>query len=117
MRQDLNLFPYKIQILQAQTAANKEEGRNFCVNISQRIENQPNLLDLIFFSDEVHFHLSGHVIKQNMRFWAEAQPHEHVVCPLSTEKVTMWCANGRSGIIRPYWFEDERRRPVTINTE
>ena len=37
--------------------------------------------------------------------------------PLSTEKVTVWCAIGRSGIIRPYWFEDERRRPVTINTE
>ena len=37
--------------------------------------------------------------------------------PLSTEKVTVWCAIGRSGIIGPYWFEDERRRPVTINTE
>ena len=117
MRQDLNLFPYKIQILQAQTAANKEERQNFCVNISQRIENQPNLLDLIFFSDEAHFHLSGHVNKQNMRFWAKAQPHEHVVCPLSTKKVTVLCAIGRSGIIEPYWFEDEHRRPVTINTE
>ena len=52
-----------------------------------------------------------------MRFWAEAQPHEHVVRPLSTEKVTVWCAIGRSGIIGPYWFEDERRRPVTINTK
>ena len=52
-----------------------------------------------------------------MRFWAETQPHEHVVLPLSTEKVTVWCATGRSGIIGPYWFEDERRRPVTINTE
>ena len=52
-----------------------------------------------------------------MRFWAEAQPHEHGFCPLSTEKVTVWCAIVRSGIIGPYWFEDEHRRPVTINTE
>ena len=44
MRTDLQLFPYKIQILQAQTPANKAERLNFCQNISQRIENQPDLL-------------------------------------------------------------------------
>ena len=117
MHIDLHLFPYKIQILQAQTAAKKEEGRTFCVNISQRIEDNPTFLDLIFFSDEAHFHLSGNVNKQNMRFLAQAQPHEHVIRPFSVEKVSVWCAIGRREIIGPYFFEDERGRPVTINTE
>ena len=72
MHQDLHMFPYKIQILQAQTAVNKAERLAFCQSISRRIEDHPNFLDLIFFSDEAHFHLSGQVNKQNMRFWAQA---------------------------------------------
>ena len=117
IHQDLHMFPYKIQVLQAQTEGNKAERLAFCQNISQQIEDHPDLLDLIFFSDEANFHLSGHVNKQNMRFWAQAQPHEHVVRPLSVEKVMVWCAIGRKGIIGPYWFEDDDRRPVTVNTE
>ena len=38
---DLHLFPYRVQILQAQTATNREERLAFCRNISQRL---PTLL-------------------------------------------------------------------------
>jgi len=31
----------------------------------------------IFFSFEANFHISGHMDKQNMCFWAQVQPHEH----------------------------------------
>ena len=56
-------------------------------------------------------------LTNSMRFWAQAQPHEHVLRPLSVEKVTLWCAIGRNGIIGPYWYEDDNGRPVTVNTE
>ena len=46
LHDDLKLFPYKIQILQRQTDQNKAERENFCGDISQRIENDPGLLDL-----------------------------------------------------------------------
>ena len=110
------MFLYKIQILQDQTGANKAERLAFCQSISRQIEDYPNFLDLIFSSGEAHFHLSGQV-KQNMQFWAQAQPHEHVLRLLSVEKVTVLCAIGCNGIIRPYWFEDDNGRPVTVNIE
>lgn len=99
LHNDPKLFPYKIQVLQSQTDRNKAEREIFCENISQRIEHDPGLLDLIFFSDEAHCHLSGHINKQNIRFWAQAQPHEHTHRPLSQEKVTVWCVIGRNDII------------------
>jgi len=34
-----------------------------------------------------------------MCFWAQAQPHEHLYHSLSVEKVTVWCALGRNGIL------------------
>ena len=82
-----------------------------------RIENNPDLLDVLLFSDEAHFHLSGHVNKQNMRFWASFQPHEHVQVPISVEKTTVWCATGRIGIFGPYFFEGDDAQTVTVNLE
>ena len=73
MHHNLHMFPYKIQILQAQAAVNKEERLAFCQSIiSRRTEDHPNFLDLNFFSDEAHFHLSGQVNRQNMQFWVQA---------------------------------------------
>ena len=78
-----------MQILQAQRHANKHQCYKFCQEINERIENNPDLLDVLLISDEAHFYLSGHVNKQNMRFWASSQPHEHVQVPLSVENTTV----------------------------
>lgn len=75
------------------------------------------MLDLTFFSDEANCHLSVHVNKENMQFWAEAQPHEYAECSLSQKKVTVWCATGQQEIIGPYFFEDGNGRPVTVDTD
>ena len=46
LHDDLKLFPYKIQVLQRQTAQNKAERETFCKDINERIENYPSSLDL-----------------------------------------------------------------------
>jgi len=48
LHDDLKLFPYKILILQKQTNDNKVERLDFCQDISQKIENNSGLLNLIF---------------------------------------------------------------------
>ena len=72
------------------------------------------ILDLIFFSDEAHFRLSGHVSKQNMRFWALTQPHEHIQPPLNQKKSNSVVHNW---IAEPFFFEDNDGNHVTINSE
>ena len=114
---DLKLFPYKVQILQVQTQANKTECFEFGQKISKRNEDNPGLLDVLLLSDQAHFHLSGHVNKQNFRFWASEQPHEHVEKPLSVEKMTVWCALGKNCIFGPYYFEDDDGHRVTVNAD
>ncbi|XP_050342348.1 uncharacterized protein LOC126768367 [Nymphalis io] len=37
--------------------------------------------------------------------------------PLHSPKVTVWAALSASGIIGPYFYEDQRSRPVTVNTQ
>ena len=106
-----------MQIFQAQTKANKNERFDFGQTISEHIENDPQLLNNLLFSDEAHFHLSEHVNKQNFRFWASEQPHEHVEKPLSVEKMTVWCALGKNCIFGPYYFEDDDGHRVTVNAD
>jgi len=48
MHEDLHLFPYKIQILQLHTDANKAEKRDFGQTISQQIKDQLDFLGFIF---------------------------------------------------------------------
>ena len=48
MHEDLHLFPYKIQILQLQTDANKAEKRDFGQTINQQIKDQLDFLGFIF---------------------------------------------------------------------
>jgi len=83
MHQDLYLFPYETHSLQLQTDANKAERCASEQTTNQRMEDHPDFLDLDFISDEANFHLSGHVNKENIRFWAQA--HEHQYHPLSVE--------------------------------
>lgn len=59
---------------------------NFCQGISERIENNPILLDVLLLSDAAHF-LNGHVNKRN-GFWASA---------LSDQK-THFCQGGDATI-------------------
>ena len=59
LHDDFKLFPYKIQILHRQTVQNKVERETFCENISQRIENDPGLLDLNDLNNVDHCGLCG----------------------------------------------------------
>jgi hypothetical protein len=65
-------------------------------------------------SDEAYFHLSGFVNKQNFCYWSATNPIELHERPLHISKVTVWCAVSSFGIIGPYFFEDERKRAVTV---
>ena len=64
---------------------------------------------LFYFSDEAHFHLSGAVNKQNMRYWSPDNQRQLHHRPLHSQRVTVWCALSRVGIIGPWFFEENER--------
>ena len=68
--------------------------------------------DLIFFSDEATFHLSGVVNKHNCRIWSEDNPFMTVEVALSSPKIIVWCAMSSNEIVGPFFFEE-----LTVNQE
>jgi len=71
----------------------------------------------VWFSDEAHFLLSGHVNSRNNIFWDSTPPEDCLQRPLHSVECTAWVAIFKHGIIGPFLFEDDNERSVTINTE
>lgn len=114
---DLHLYPYKIQIKQTLTDQDKAKRVEMCEWFSDAIEENPNFLDDVWFSDEAHFLLSGHVNSKNNVYWGTNPPDEVLQRPLHSQKCTAWVAISKHGIIGPYWFEDAHERAETVNTQ
>jgi hypothetical protein len=71
---------------------------------------------IILMTDEVHFHLSGCVNKQNFRYWAEESPQQLQQWSRQSTRVTFWCGVANFGVTDPYFFEDEGGSAVTVTS-
>lgn len=69
------------------------------------LKDSPHVLKDLLFTDEIHFHLSGFINRQNMRYWAPNNPYKIVEKPLHIPKMTVWCAVGMNGIIGSYFLK------------
>lgn len=81
-RYDLNLFPYKVQVTQPITTDDAEKRFEFANLMIDALEKKSIDKSKIWFTDEAHFYLNGHVNKENMRFWGQENPRISVVKPL-----------------------------------
>ena len=117
LRKELKKYPYRIQLKQSQTPQNKQDRVKFANEITDKIEEKPGYLKNIFFSDEANFHVSGHVNRQNMRFWGSTNPHDTIEGPKSREKVIAWAGlSYECGLIGPFFFEDADGKSDTVKT-
>jgi len=111
---DLNLYPYRIQIKHKLTDVDKAKRVTMCQWFMDIVED---FLDNVWFSDEAHFTLYGHVNSKNNLFWGTSAPDEMLQRPLHSVRCTAWVAMSKHGIIGPIWFEDENENAVTVNKE
>lgn len=68
MIKDLQLYPYRIQIEHKLTAADMAKPVVMCRCFENNIEEDPDFLDDVWFSNEAHFLLCGHVNNKNNVF-------------------------------------------------
>lgn len=117
LKLDLHLFPYRIQVKHKLTENDKQARVSMCEWFNDMMEEDEDWIDNVWFSDEAHFHLDGHVNSKNTVFWGSNAPDMVLQRPLHSQKVTAWCAMNSKFIIGPYWFEDDHGRTTTVNQE
>jgi hypothetical protein len=100
----IGMKSYRIQIHQ-QLEDEDYDRRVEMADILLPILNSRGNKDLIFFSDESTFHISGRVHKQNCRIWGYEKPNEVHEVERDSPKVNVWCAMSSNCIIGPYFFD------------
>lgn len=82
-----------------------EQRLCFANTIVDTIDKQEFDVNMVWFSDEAHFHLDGYVNKQNCRIWGTENPHFAIEKSLHPKRVTVWCAMSSRGIIGAIFIE------------
>jgi histone-lysine N-methyltransferase SETMAR len=108
MRQELKLYPYKIQLQQRLNEVGVARRLNFANLMLEKIDRGGiDEIDMnkIWMSDEAHFDLTGYVNKQNWRHLGTENPHIAISTPLHPQRVTVWCGMSSEVIIGPIFIE------------
>lgn len=97
--------PYKVKLVQELNEDDFDRRLEFCESMTQFINNNPQLLNNICFSDECSFSLNGLVNRHNCRYWAESDPHImrefHTQHP---QKLNVWCGILGDHIVGPFFI-------------
>ena len=117
LKNDLQLYPYRIQIKQTLTQNDMTKRVEMCQWFESKIEENPDFLQNVWFSDEAHLSLSGHINSKNFVFWGSQAPDEVFQRPMHSVKFTAWVAILKHGIIKPFWFKINVGETMTVNKE
>ena len=71
LRKDIKAFPYKLQTVDKLEEEDNDRRVEMCETLLNHYENDPSILENIWFSDEAIFHLSGRVNRHSTRIWEQ----------------------------------------------
>ena len=109
--------PYRLRRRHAMNEADYEARVLFATDVLEMLDEDPQMLNNIIFSDEAHFSLSGNTNTWNSRYWDLDNPDFFIEMPLHSPRVSAWAGIWSHGIIGPFFFEDEQGATVTVNSE
>lgn len=105
LRHDLLVKPYKCKVLHELKETDYEARERFSADMLCCLNDDPELLSHILFSDEAYFYLDRSVVSKNVRYWSNQNPHIYCQHPLQAQRVLVWCGMSEDRIIGPYFFE------------
>ena len=91
LRKKLQLYAYKMQMLQALQLNDKPKRKEFAVNMLERISEDEAFLKRNCFSDEATFHVSGKSNKHNVRIRGSEHPYVIRELQRDSPKVNVRC--------------------------
>jgi hypothetical protein len=116
----LKLRLYKTTVIHALQLHDPASMVHFCIWFLQSVVEGEINQQLIFFSNDVWFHLQGYTNKQNNRYWSSQNPHLTHELPLHPLKVGVSCAVSARRTVGPMLFNEtvdcERHSRAILST-
>ena len=98
--------PYKINLVQELVAHDFDRRVEFCEIMMQKIDEHPEFINKIVFSDEATFLLDGAVNRHNCRYWSDINPHwMRETNSQYPQKLNVWAGIVGTHIIGPFFID------------
>ena len=104
VRKRLVMKTYKLQVVQAITAADKRKRKQFCVDMQEKLE-EDEFNERLVFSDESTFHTNGKVNRHNVSIWGKENPHATIEHERDSAKVNVFCAISKNHVHGLFFFK------------
>ncbi len=99
-------YLYKFSVCHELKPGNGARRVKFCRRILDFTSNE-NVFNKFYFSDEVWFHLSGHINAQNFRTWLATYPHQFIESLLHPQKIDVFRTISREKIVGLFFLYNE----------
>ena len=101
MRKRLQLYPYRLQLLQSLEPGDKPQRLQF----AHWLLNNQNILSNILWSDEAYFTLYGVINTHNCRIWSDCKPDTFLTKSLHSPQLCVWMGFSARFGLEPFFFE------------
>ncbi len=101
LRYDLKLTPYTF-VCYATSQGSDIDSR---LRFSHWMNENLDIVNVLWFSDESHFYLDAAVNKKNSRHWGTEKPNYYLEKTLHSERVTVWAAMSSQCVIGPFFLK------------
>ena len=71
---DLGMKPYRPQLVHALNEDDNDRRLQICERFLAYVDDNPDILDDIIWSDKASFKLNGHVKRHNCVYWSNINP-------------------------------------------
>ena len=78
----------------------------YCETFVSLMEDEPDLIHRVIWSDEAVFKLNGHINRHNSVYWATQNPTVTIDQTMQAEGFIAWAGIWSEGMIEPYLFEN-----------
>ena len=102
----LKMKPYRPALLHGLLEDDPDRRLQFCETLNDfSLNEDPEILNKIIWSDEATFKLSGHINRHNCVYWSHENPHLVLEKQNKQPGVTVWGAISTRGVIGHVFFD------------
>lgn len=102
----LGFKPYIPRLVQELNEDDPDRRIEYCETFLSLLENEPDLVHRVIWSDEAVFKLNGHINRHNSVYWATENPNVTWEHAMQAEGLTVWAGIWSQGVIGPYFFNN-----------
>lgn len=109
LKNDNNMHAYHFSRVQNLIPPDNARRVNFCRWLLERHDANPRFIENIMFTDESIFTRDGTFNSHNYHFWAEENPHQHLVRSFQHRfSINLWAGIHKNTIVSTYYCKNNK---------